>query len=96
MKGIVVAGIGTDIGKTFIAAILTEALEADYWKPVQSGKIDKIISQYIAAYDRSAMATHSFAKCMHPCKYILLQPEMIHQSPSLFSEYTGSMSFINN
>lgn len=30
-------GIGTGIGKTVISAILTEALEADYWKPIQSG-----------------------------------------------------------
>lgn len=39
-KTIVVAGIGTGIGKTIIAAILTEALEADYWKPIQSGSLD--------------------------------------------------------
>lgn len=39
MKGeiIFVTGIGTGIGKTVISAILTEALEADYWKPIQSG-----------------------------------------------------------
>lgn len=40
MKSIVVAGIGTGIGKTFISAILAEALEADYWKPVQAGSLD--------------------------------------------------------
>jgi dethiobiotin synthetase len=34
---IFVTGIGTDVGKTLIAAIVTEALEADYWKPVQAG-----------------------------------------------------------
>jgi dethiobiotin synthetase len=39
-KNIIVAGIGTDVGKTFIAAILTEALKADYWKPVQAGALD--------------------------------------------------------
>ncbi len=37
MRKIFVTGIGTDVGKTFISAILTEALQADYWKPVQSG-----------------------------------------------------------
>lgn len=36
----IIAGIGTEIGKTFIASILTESLEADYWKPVQSGALD--------------------------------------------------------
>ena len=35
-----VTGIGTEVGKTVIAAILTEALEADYWKPVQAGDLD--------------------------------------------------------
>lgn len=32
-----VTGIGTGIGKTIVSAILVEALEADYWKPVQAG-----------------------------------------------------------
>lgn len=32
-----VTAIGTDCGKTLASAILCEALEADYWKPVQSG-----------------------------------------------------------
>ncbi len=35
-----ISGIGTDIGKTVVSAILTEALEADYWKPVQAGDIE--------------------------------------------------------
>lgn len=37
MNTIFVTGIGTDVGKTVASAILCEALEADYWKPVQSG-----------------------------------------------------------
>lgn len=40
MKTFVVAGIGTGIGKTFVSAILVEAMEADYWKPVQAGDLD--------------------------------------------------------
>ncbi|OUR98204.1 dethiobiotin synthase [Flavobacteriales bacterium 33_180_T64] len=35
-----ITGIGTDVGKTIAAAILTEALEADYWKPIQAGELD--------------------------------------------------------
>lgn len=35
-----VTGIGTEVGKTIISAILVEALEADYWKPVQAGDLD--------------------------------------------------------
>ncbi len=40
MKQYFVTGIGTDVGKTVAAAILTEALKADYWKPVQAGGLD--------------------------------------------------------
>ncbi|HEY9048683.1 MAG TPA: dethiobiotin synthase [Ohtaekwangia sp.] len=32
-----VTAIDTDSGKTFVSAILCEALQADYWKPVQAG-----------------------------------------------------------
>ncbi len=32
-----ITGIGTGVGKTVAAAVLTEALRAAYWKPVQAG-----------------------------------------------------------
>jgi len=32
-----ITGIGTNVGKTIFSAILTESLQADYWKPIQSG-----------------------------------------------------------
>ncbi len=34
-----ITGIGTDVGKTIVSAIITEALEADYWKPIQAGDL---------------------------------------------------------
>lgn len=37
---IFVTGIGTGIGKTIASAVITEALGADYWKPVQAGSLD--------------------------------------------------------
>ncbi len=36
-KAIAIAGIHTGIGKTIASAIVAEALDADYWKPVQAG-----------------------------------------------------------
>ncbi|WP_224484120.1 dethiobiotin synthase [Robertkochia aurantiaca] len=39
-KKIFVTGISTEVGKTIASAILVEALEADYWKPIQSGDLD--------------------------------------------------------
>ncbi|WP_291114269.1 dethiobiotin synthase [Flavobacterium sp. UBA6135] len=35
-----ITGIGTDVGKTIASAIITEALQADYWKPIQAGELD--------------------------------------------------------
>ena len=37
---IFITGIGTDVGKTIASSIVVEALEADYWKPIQAGDLD--------------------------------------------------------
>lgn len=36
----IVTGIGTDVGKTVVSAIVSEALQSSYWKPVQAGDLD--------------------------------------------------------
>ena len=70
MKTFVIAGIGTEIGKTFISAIITEALEADYWKPVQAG----------SPADTDYIRTHiSNSKTLcHPEGYHLREPMSPH------------------
>jgi len=40
MVDTVVAGIGTDVGKTVVSAIITTLFKGDYWKPIQSGEAD--------------------------------------------------------
>ncbi len=35
-----VTGISTGVGKTIASAIITEALHADYWKPIQAGDLE--------------------------------------------------------
>lgn len=35
-----ITGIGTDVGKTIASSIVVEALDADYWKPIQAGDLD--------------------------------------------------------
>jgi dethiobiotin synthetase len=37
VQTIFISGTGTGIGKTVVSAILAEALQADYWKPIQAG-----------------------------------------------------------
>jgi dethiobiotin synthetase len=34
-----ITGIGTNIGKTLVSAIISEALNAGYWKPIQAGDL---------------------------------------------------------
>jgi len=47
MVKILVAGIGTGVGKTVVSAILTTALEGDYWKPVQCGNDTASMKKFI-------------------------------------------------
>ncbi|WP_396144403.1 dethiobiotin synthase [Flavobacterium sp.] len=45
-----ITGIGTNVGKTIASAIVTQALEADYWKPIQAGDLDNSDSNKIQKY----------------------------------------------
>jgi dethiobiotin synthetase len=44
---IFITGIGTEIGKTVTSAIFCQALEADYWKPIQAGSLDFTDSHFV-------------------------------------------------
>jgi len=72
MNNIVIAGIGTGVGKTVVAAIVTEALEADYWKPVQAGNLDYTDTDFVKDHISN---TRSF---FHPETYRLIQPMSPH------------------
>ncbi|GGD46344.1 ATP-dependent dethiobiotin synthetase BioD [Erythrobacter arachoides] len=48
MKGYVVTGTDTDVGKTVFAAGLAQAMGASYWKPVQAGLDGGSDSQRVA------------------------------------------------
>ncbi|RMG27128.1 MAG: dethiobiotin synthase [Bacteroidetes bacterium] len=39
-KGVIVAGIDTEVGKTLVSAMLVKALNGSYWKPVQAGELE--------------------------------------------------------
>lgn len=48
-KPLAIVGIHTDIGKTVFAAVLTQMLRCDYWKPVQAGGLDCTDSDAVRA-----------------------------------------------
>ena len=47
MYNVMVAGAGTDVGKTVVSAILTTLLDTDYWKPIQCGNAENSDSSII-------------------------------------------------
>ncbi len=59
-----ITGIGTDIGKTIVSAIITEALEADYWKPIQAGDLEQSDSHKIKSFitnSKTVIHSNSYA-----------------------------------
>jgi dethiobiotin synthetase len=57
-----VTAIGTDSGKTFVSAVLCEALEADYWKPIQAGKpFDSEVVKNLISNNKSIIHKESYA-----------------------------------
>jgi dethiobiotin synthetase len=50
MKTYFITGISTEVGKTVAAAIVTEALQADYWKPIQAGDLDNSDTHKVKRY----------------------------------------------
>lgn len=72
-----ITGIGTDVGKTITAAIITQALEADYWKPIQAGDIDHSDSHKIQHYISNQKTI------IHPNSYQLNTPASPHLAAEL-------------
>ena len=72
MNSIIIAGIHTGIGKTIASTILVEALQYDYWKPIQAGDLQ--------ASDSIFVQTHISNKksFVHPEAYRLKTPESPH------------------
>jgi dethiobiotin synthetase len=52
---IIVAGIHTGIGKTICSAVLAEALQYDYWKPVQAGDLHATDSMFVSRHIRNTV-----------------------------------------
>ena len=58
-----ITGISTDVGKTIASAIIVEALQADYWKPIQAGDLDNSDSHKIKSYisnDKTVIHENSY------------------------------------
>ncbi len=72
MRGVFVTGTDTDVGKTLVAAWLTQAWGADYWKPVQTGAAD--ITDY------GTVAKLVPGAVIHPSAYVFQAPLSPHEA----------------
>ena len=77
MQKIFVTGISTSVGKTIASAIFTEALQADYWKPVQAGDLDNSDTDRV-----KGLISNSKSK-FHPCSYELTSPMSPHAAAEI-------------
>ncbi|AXT62144.1 dethiobiotin synthase [Aquimarina sp. AD10] len=76
-KKIFVTGIGTDVGKTIVSAIVTEALSADYFKPIQAGDLD-----YADAHKVKELVSNSKSH-FFPNSYALNTPMSPHAAAEI-------------
>ncbi|APQ17079.1 dethiobiotin synthase [Maribacter hydrothermalis] len=77
MHKIFVTGISTGVGKTIASAIFTEALQADYWKPVQAGDLDNSDTERV-----KELISNNKTK-FHPCSYELKSPLSPHAAAEI-------------
>lgn len=77
MQKIFVTGISTGVGKTIASAIFTEALQADYWKPIQAGDLDNSDTDRV-----KSLISNSKTK-FHPCSYELTSPMSPHAAAEI-------------
>ena len=67
MKGFIVAGTDTYVGKTIFAAGLAQALRAHYWKPVQAGLDGGTDSERVARLAPDARVLPEAYRFRTPC-----------------------------
>ena len=75
-----VTGIGTDVGKTVVSAILCEYFGFDYWKPIQTGKNLGTDNESL----KSLVSTAGFTT--YPESYLLEQPLSPHAAAKFENE----------
>lgn len=77
MKQIFVTGISTEVGKTIASAIIAEALQADYWKPVQAGNLDHTDTDRVKALITNQKTV------FHKSSYALKSPMSPHAAAEI-------------
>ena len=77
MKSYFITGISTEVGKTITSAIVTEALEADYWKPIQAGELENTDTHKVEKL------VSNFKSKFYPNNYALKTPMSPHAAAAI-------------
>jgi len=77
MKRFFVTGISTEVGKTIASSIIVEALEADYWKPIQAGDLDNSDSHKVTSLISNSKTV------IHKSSYELRTPMSPHAAAEI-------------
>lgn len=77
MKKIFITGISTEVGKTIASAIVTEALQADYWKPIQAGELENCDTKKVKQLVSNKVSE------FHPNSYALQTPMSPHAAAEI-------------
>jgi len=72
-----ITGISTEVGKTVVAAIVTEAIGADYWKPIQAGELDTSDTHKVKAWVSNSKTV------FHPSAFELNTPMSPHAAADI-------------
>ena len=72
-----ITGISTEVGKTVASAIVVEALQADYWKPIQAGDLDNSDSHKVESLISNEKTV------IHPNSYALNTPMSPHAAAEI-------------
>jgi dethiobiotin synthetase len=72
-----ITGISTEVGKTVVSAMVVEALEADYWKPIQAGDLDHSDSHKVKDFISNKKTI------IHPNSYALQTPMSPHAAAEI-------------
>ncbi len=99
-----IVGIHTGIGKTVCSAVICQALEADYWKPIQAGEVENsdsaivrrlVVNNKTKVHDeafrfRNAISPHAAAK-LENLEIVIQDINIPHTENHLIIETAGGL-----
>lgn len=74
---IIIVGIGTNVGKTVAAAIITHALQATYFKPIQCGFTNGTDAQWVQQHTNCKVLNETFLLSLPASPHLAAQAESV-------------------